>query len=100
MAGPSDGPTTEPADLAARAALSVEGVTGLHGGSFGEVATYLPGRNVAGVTVRDEGTTVHLAIAFGADLRRVADEVRRRVAAVAPAPVEVVVEDVTGPSGT
>lgn len=100
MTGPSDGPTTEPADLAARAALSVEGVTGLHGGSFGEVATYLPGRNVAGVTVRDEGTTVHLAVAFGADLRRVADEVRRRVAAVAPEPVEVVVEDVTGPSDT
>lgn len=82
------------ADSAAEAALSVEGVAGLHGGSFGEVATYLPGRRVTGVSVREDGTSVHLVVDFGVDVRSVAQEVRRAVASVAPQPVEVVVEDV------
>lgn len=36
------------ADSVAAAALSVPGVSRLHGGSFGEVATYLAGRQVEG----------------------------------------------------
>ncbi len=88
---------TEVADLVAQAALGVAGVADLHGGSLGEVGTYLPGRRVTGVRVGDGGTSVHLVVAFGADLHQVADQVRRAVAAVAPAPVEVVVEDVAAP---
>ncbi|MFD4183444.1 hypothetical protein ACFWPB_20405, partial [Rhodococcus sp. NPDC058514] len=42
---------TEPADLIADAVLAVPGVAGLHGGMFGEVATYLPGRRVLGVAL-------------------------------------------------
>ncbi len=98
-ASPADGAgatgPADPAEAAAAAALSVPGVSELHSGSFGEVATYLPGRRVAGVRVRDSGTSVHVSVAFGADVRQVASDVRRAVATVAPGPVEVVVEDVT-----
>jgi len=87
----------EVADRVERAVLAVSSVTALHPGSYGEVATYLPGRRVVGVRTGDEGTSVHLAVAFGADLRAVAADVRRAVAEVAPGPVEVVVEDVTEP---
>lgn len=85
------------ADAAAAAALAVPGVSGLHGGALGEVGTYLPGRRVTGVRVHEGGTDVHLSVAFGSDLRAVATEVRLAVGAVAPVPVEVVVEDVTRP---
>ncbi|WP_030483246.1 hypothetical protein [Nocardioides aequoreus] len=97
MTSPQAHDDAEVADLVARAALGVEGVADLHGGSLGEVGTYLPGRRVTGVRVGDGGTTVHLVVAFDADLHQVADRVRLAVSAVAPVPVEVVVEDVATP---
>lgn len=89
--------SAEVADLVAQSALGVAGVAGLHGGSLGEVGTYLPGRRVTGVRVGDGGTSVHLVVDFGADVHQVADQVRRAVSGVAPVPVEVVVEDVAAP---
>ena len=83
------------ADAVATATLSVPGVTGLHAGSFGEVATYLPGRQVAGVRLRDDSTEVHISVAMGSPLLEVAEEVRSTVAGLVRGPVEVVVEDVT-----
>ena len=88
----------EPAPLADRVAdatLSVPGVTGLHAGSFGEVASYLPGRRVNGVRLRDDLAEVHVAVAMGRPLLEVAEAVRAAVAALVTTPVEVVVEDVT-----
>ncbi len=88
----------EPAPLADRVAdatLSVPGVTGLHAGSFGEVASYLPGRRVNGVRLRDDVAEVHVAVAMGRPLLEVAEAVRAAVAALVTTPVEVVVEDVT-----
>ena len=83
------------ADLVAAATLTVPGVTGLHAGSFGEVATYLPGRRVAGVRLGAERTEVHIAVAMGSPLLDVAAVVRDAVSPLVSTPVEVVVEDVT-----
>ena len=42
-------------DRVERAVLAVDGVQGLHAGVLGEVATYLPGRRVGGLRLRDGG---------------------------------------------
>jgi len=97
---PAQDPLRDPAlvaDLVAAATLTVPGVTGLHAGSFGEVATYLPGRRVEGVRLRRNVAEVHVAVAMGASLLDVAAVVRDTVAPLVGTPVEVVVEDVTSP---
>ncbi|MDQ1178706.1 MULTISPECIES: hypothetical protein [unclassified Rhodococcus (in: high G+C Gram-positive bacteria)] len=86
------------ADLVADAVVAVDGVASLHGGMFGEIGTYLPGRRVAGVAIRDDGTEIHIAVTPDAVVRETADAVRRAVRAVVDAPVHVVVEDVASPS--
>ncbi len=55
----------ELADRVAAAVLTVRGVTGLHGGVFGETATYLPGRRVPGVRLTEDVTDIHLSLAYG-----------------------------------
>lgn len=84
----------EPADLIAAAVLSVPGVAGLHSGAFGEVATYLPGRRVAGVRVGDELIEVHVTVVYGTPVQETADQVRTAVAALVTTPVEVRIEDI------
>ena len=83
-----------PADRVARAALAVPGVAGLHAGSFGEVGTYLVGRQVRGVRLRPEGAEVHVTVAMGSPLLQVAEAVRTAVAPLVDTEVSVVVEDV------
>lgn len=84
------------ADEVAAVALSVPGVTGLHTGAFGEVATHLPGRKVDGVRLREDVTEVHLVVAMGSDVLSVAESVRAAVKPlVAATVVNVFVEDVT-----
>ncbi len=78
----------------ADAVLAVDGVAGLHGGMFGEAATYLPGRRIAGVRSNEDGTEVHVTLEFGVAVRETADAVRRTVAAMVDGPVHVTVEDI------
>ena len=82
-------------DRIARAVLAVPGVTGLHGGPFGAVATYLPGRRVVGIRRRDDHTEVHVTVTGDRPVREVADDVRRAVREVVEQPVHVTVEDIT-----
>jgi len=82
------------ADSVAAAALSVPGVSRLHGGSFGEVATYLAGRQVEGVRLRDGLLEVHLAVVMGSALLEVAGAVRDAVTPLVDTQVDVFVEDV------
>lgn len=82
------------ADLVAEAVLAVPGVHGLHGGAAGEIATYLPGRRVAGVRVRDDRCEVHLVLAYGTSLLEAADRAREAAARHVDTPVDVTVEDV------
>lgn len=89
----------ELADRVAAAVLSVPGVPALHGGVLGEVATYLPGRRVAGIRLLDQVTQVHLVLDWDAPMSATIDEVRARVAALVPGVVHLAVEDVAGPAG-
>ena len=89
--------SAELADRVAQAALSVPGVHDLHGGVLGEVATYLPGRRVTGVRLREGDTQVHLVLSWGAGITTTTEEVRARVAQVVPGTVHVAVEDIAAP---
>jgi len=88
----------ELADRVAAVVLTVRGVTGLHGGMFGETATYLPGRRVLGVRLTENVTDIHLTLTYGAPVFATAQQVRTAVAALVPGPVNVTVEDVTSPT--
>ncbi len=93
-ARPSEG-EFDRADLVAATVLAVDGVVGLHGGMFGEAATYLPGRKVAGVRISEDGAQVHLTVGYGRPVHPLAEAVRRAVAPMVTGPVDVVVEDVS-----
>lgn len=82
------------ADSVAAAALSVPGVTDLHSGAFGEVATYLPGRRVTGVRLAEDVTEVHIAVAMGAPVLSTAAAVRAVVTPLVATRVDVFIEDV------
>jgi hypothetical protein len=83
------------ADTVADIAVAVPGVRALHPGMFGEVATYLPGRRVAGVRVTDHTIDVHLVIDADAKVRETAAAVRQAVADSYPTrAVDVTVEDI------
>lgn len=89
--------TTSPqpvAEQVAAAVLGVPGVVSLHGGSFGEVASYLPGRKVVGVRERPDGTHVHVVLRAGADLAVTADAVRVAVRRVVDGSVHLTVADI------
>jgi hypothetical protein len=83
-----------PAEVVAAAALAVPGVVRLHGGRFGELGTYLPGRRVTGVRIDDEGTEVHVVVTDHVPVHATAARVQRAVSAIAPMPVRVHVEDI------
>lgn len=81
------------------AALSCPEVARLSGGLVGEVATYLPGRQVAGVRLTDEELEVHIVARWGPPLPEVADAVRQAVAPVAGGRrTSVFVEDIELPT--
>lgn len=81
-------------EVIADAVLATTGVAGLHGGMFGEAATYLPGRRVSGIRIDERGTEVHVTLLIGNPIRETADAVRAAVAPLSEGPVHVVVEDV------
>ena len=83
-----------PVEVVAAAVLAVPGVVRLHGGRFGELGTYLPGRRVTGVRIDDEGTEVHVVVSDLVPVPETAARVQRAVSAVAPMPVRVHVEDI------
>lgn len=80
-------------DTIARAVLDCPDVAGLSGA----VATYLPGRRVAGVAVRGDGEPmieIHVVGRWGPPMTRIAEQVRTAVYAVAPdVSLKVVIDD-------
>ncbi|MGU3432961.1 Asp23/Gls24 family envelope stress response protein [Actinomycetes bacterium M1A6_2h] len=91
----ADLPIAEQADAIAAATLAVDGVAALHGGMFGEVGTYLPGRRVDGVRVDASGVDVHVSVTPGASVPKTARAVKQAVAdGMGSTPVTVTVEDV------
>jgi len=86
-----DPATAEPI---AQAVNGCPGVASLSPGEMGEVATYLPGRRVIGIRLRDS-IEVHVVARFGVTVEDLARQVRAAVATVAPGPVvDVYVDDV------
>lgn len=93
---PDGGP--EPADVIAAAVRAVQGVHDLHAGVVGEVATYLPGRRVNGVRMRDLGCAVHVVLEWGAPVGATTEAVRAAVQTHVSGPVDVTVEDIADPT--
>ncbi|WP_018180709.1 hypothetical protein [Jongsikchunia kroppenstedtii] len=95
------------AERIAAAVAAVPGVAGLHGGQFGEIGTYLPGRRVAGVRLTADRCEVHISVQMhtdpdidgpasaGESVLDMADRIRRTASAIVDLPVDVVIEDLT-----
>ncbi|MEV4565778.1 hypothetical protein AB0K12_18625 [Nonomuraea sp. NPDC049419] len=93
-AAPEAGEEETARDLAERV-RACDGVVRLSGGSFGTVATYLPGERLVGVSVRERAVEVAIVATLGRPLPETADEVRRAVADLAgDRPVHVRVDDI------
>ncbi len=88
------------ADAVAAVVLAVPGVVDLHAGTYGEVATYLPGRRVTGIRIGGDGVEVHLVLRYGAPVLDTAEAVRAAVQALTPGKVDVTVQDVVDPLAT
>lgn len=87
-------------DVLARTILGVRGVSDLHAGVLGEVATYLPGRRVNGVRLRDPGCDIHVILQWGAAVAATAQAIRTAVRDQVTGPVDVTVEDYARPRGS
>ena len=83
------------ADAVAAAVLRCPDVVALSDGRVGEVATYLPGRRIAGVRGAADGAlTVHVVGRYGPTVDQLAAQVRAAVlTAVGPTAVHVGVDD-------
>ncbi len=88
----------EPVDRVAEAVRAVPGVADLSGGVMGEVGTYLPGRRVAGVRLRENSTDIHVTVEYGRDVRRVAHMIRHIVGQLTgTSTVNVTIADLRAP---
>lgn len=85
-------------DAVASAAERCRSVASLFGGDLGEIATYLPGRKVSGVRVRDDSVELHVVARWGAAVPDLDAEVRTAVAPLVGArAVDIHVEDLEVP---
>ncbi|MER5390566.1 hypothetical protein [Saccharopolyspora sp. NPDC002686] len=78
--------------------LSHPSVVRLHGGQYGEIATYQPGQRITGVRVGDDAVEIAVVLRLDRPLPEVVAELRGELtAAVGGIPVDVTVADVLGP---
>lgn len=82
------------ADDIAVLVLAVPDVVRLHGGRFGEAATYLPGRRITGIRFGDKLIEVHVVVAGNAPIPETAQLIHAAVATQLATPVHVYIEDV------
>lgn len=86
--------------LAERIAAAVAGCPSVARFATGPVATYLPGRTVPGVAVREEEVLIAVVAALGSSPAEVAREVRAAARRVVPGGrVDVLVADIEAPGG-
>ena len=85
-------------DAVAAAVRACPGVSGLHGGQYGEATTYLPGRAVPGVVVGGGRVRVQVRAGWGTEAPLLAAAI---TAALAPLtgnrPVDVAIADIDDP---
>ena len=105
--GPSEpqaAPTDDPAALAERVAAAVTAhpsVARLHGGPFGVIATYLPGRRLVGVRIGVGAEPVELGVVLHVDrpIPQVVPVLRRQVSRLCGgAAVDITVGDLELPA--
>ena len=81
------------ADRLATAVRARPHVAGLHGGRFGEIATYLPGRRIAGIRIRPDAITIGVTGRYPATAAEIDADVRAALGPV-DVPVHVRIGDV------
>ena len=75
--------------------LAHPSVARLHGGRFGEIASYLPGDRVVGVRLpEDAPAEIGVALRMDRPLRETAEELRAQLGELLGGPVNIVVADV------
>ena len=85
-------------DAVAAAVRSCAGVDDLDGGQLGSVASYLPGRTMAGIKVTADRVTVQVRSRWAVPIAAVGDQVRAAVVPIiAPRVLDIVVSDIADP---
>jgi hypothetical protein len=85
-------------EAVAQRAVRCRSVARISPGPYGEVATYMAGRRVPGVRLRDGRLEIHVVACWGAEVPQLAGEVRDAVRPVAgDLPIDVHVDDVDIP---
>jgi hypothetical protein len=85
-------------DAAAAVVAGCAGVSGLDGGQYGEVTTYLPGRAIPGVVVGDGRVRVRVRSAWDTEVPLLATAITTALAAVTRnRPVDVIIADIDDP---
>jgi hypothetical protein len=88
-------------DAVAAAVEACPGVSGLHGGRYGEVTTYLPGRTVRGVVVDSDRIRVQVRSGWGVEAPALGAAIITAVAPLAGRrPVDVAIADIDDPPFT
>ena len=89
------------ADAVATAVRDCAGVSGLDGGQYGEVATYLPGRTVPGVVIGGGRVRVQVRSRWGVEAPLLAVLITTVLAPLTGRrPVDVVIADIDDPPST
>jgi hypothetical protein len=107
MTRPPNGAVPAPAvidgadiDMIAMAVRQCAGVAGLDGGPHGEVATYLPGRKVAGVVVGDGRVMVQVRSRWGIPVPELAALIATAASSfTGHRRIDVVIADIDDPPG-
>jgi hypothetical protein len=87
-------------DAVAAAVRGCPGVSGLDGGPFSGVASYLPGRKVEGIVVRDGRVTVQIRSRWAVPAPELAAVITSMLAPLTGNhPVDVVIADIDDPPG-
>ena len=90
----SPAPVGTSAEQIATAVSAVPTVAALSGGRLGGVGTYLPGRRVTGVVLREDDLEVHVVGRYGVPVAQIAAEVRQAAEPyVGDRMVHVIIED-------
>jgi hypothetical protein len=85
-------------DAVAAAVRGCPAVDDLDGGRLGEVATYLPGRRVAGIRISDDRIEVHVRGVWDQPVSRIAEQVRGVLASLSAGKlIDVILTDVADP---
>jgi hypothetical protein len=84
-------------DAVALAVQQCPAVSGLDGGRFGDVASYLPGRQVTGVVAGGGRVRVSVRSRWGIPAAALAAQITAAVAPVTGHPVDVMIADIDDP---